>query len=345
MISYKNWAVVSYKDNTGLGIQAAYLRSLLGIGYHLVSPSTRLDGKAIDNKSEIPIIAEMPKVDLMKLLKPFDGIIVLERNKWHKDLFAVTKELQKKIICMPNWEWLNPNENIYHRCDVFACPNHFAFMWLKKFGFKNVFQVPPPIDVRNFPSRIVSGKAKLFIHNVGLLDQDDRKATSQVVKAFSMINNSKIKLLVRSQKELSLDLKDDRIEIIIGDVEDNTELYKNGEVAIQPSKMEGIGFSILEPTVCGIPVITSNYPPMNEYGTGNLLVKVDKSKSIPYPRTKGVEHSHLVVPSESHLCRAIEWCTNNNLSHLSKRNQEWTNKNVTPEIILKKWQQLSSILN
>src|SRR5689334_6195248 len=46
------WAVVSHNDDSGLGRQAADIRSVLGIGQHLVAPSERLVDKPLSGPGE-----------------------------------------------------------------------------------------------------------------------------------------------------------------------------------------------------------------------------------------------------------------------------------------------------
>ena len=43
-----------------------------------------------------------------------------------------------------------------------------------------------------------------------------------------------------------------------GNLKDPADLYKEGDAAIQPSRMEGLGFMVLEPVCCGMPVITTD---------------------------------------------------------------------------------------
>jgi glycosyltransferase involved in cell wall biosynthesis len=42
---------------------------------------------------------------------------------------------------------------------------------------------------------------------------------------------------------------------------DNSDLYLKGDIAIQPSRWEGIGLNILESMACGLSVILPNAEP------------------------------------------------------------------------------------
>jgi glycosyltransferase involved in cell wall biosynthesis len=46
---------------------------------------------------------------------------------------------------------------------------------------------------------------------------------------------------------------------------DNTELYVDGDVCVQPSHWEGLGLPLLECQAAGMPLVTTDAPPMNEH--------------------------------------------------------------------------------
>src|SRR5262249_11062587 len=50
-----------------------------------------------------------------------------------------------------------------------------------------------------------------------------------------------------------------------GAPEDNRRLYIDGDVCVQPSHWEGIGLQLLECQAAGLPLVTTDAPPMNEY--------------------------------------------------------------------------------
>jgi glycosyltransferase involved in cell wall biosynthesis len=46
---------------------------------------------------------------------------------------------------------------------------------------------------------------------------------------------------------------------------DNRRLYEAGDVCVQPSHFEGLGLQLLECQAAGMPLVTTDAPPMNEY--------------------------------------------------------------------------------
>jgi glycosyltransferase involved in cell wall biosynthesis len=45
----------------------------------------------------------------------------------------------------------------------------------------------------------------------------------------------------------------------------NDALYQQGDVCVQPSHWEGLGLALLECQAAGLPLVTTDAPPMNEY--------------------------------------------------------------------------------
>lgn len=56
----------------------------------------------------------------------------------------------------------------------------------------------------------------------------------------------------------------DNVEVQFAKV-DNGSLYEQGDVCVQPSRWEGLGLSLLECQAAGMPLVTTDAAPMNEY--------------------------------------------------------------------------------
>ena len=112
----------------------------------------------------------------------------------------------------------------------------------------------------------------------------DRRGTLFTIEAFKKVTGN-CRLLIYSQVELVKCLpiwqekicSDQRITFIFGTFDPFP--YSEGDVFIYPSKLDGIGLTLPEALSNGLPSITTNAPPMNEFvidGLNGFLVKVDK---------------------------------------------------------------------
>jgi glycosyltransferase involved in cell wall biosynthesis len=322
-IDFSRWAVVSYKDDSGLGRQATEIFSVLGLGRRIVVPSQHIEGHPISHDYEFPLNIDFSDDQIKATLAGLDGIIYPECNRWHPRLLVNAKRLGIKTVCIPNWEWFDGKDCQWQLCDLLVCHSRFTQEIVAKYGWRNSTLMPPVIDLTRFPPRTITGKARLFVHNAGLVNEDDRKGTRDAILAFRRLKRPDISLLVRIQKAVPLPELDGRIKIEVGNVEDPKELYAAGDVAIQPSKLEGVGYMVIEPLCSGMPVITLDYPPMNEYVlTKELLVRKRWFKRKAFP-SHWIKHAHLRLPDHADLARKINWCADNDLTEISRSNQEY----------------------
>ncbi|MFQ3577995.1 MAG: glycosyltransferase, partial [Verrucomicrobiia bacterium] len=140
-------------------------------------------------------------------------------------------------------------------------------------------------------------------------------------------------------READLPEIDERIEVHVGNQPKIRALYAEGDVAIQPSKMEGIGFMVLEPVASGMPTITLDYPPMNEVvAEKELLAKRRwfKRKALP---SAWVKHAHLRLPSIRDLASKIAMCAERDLGPYSQRNRAWAQSEFDRVWLAEKWEE------
>lgn len=336
-IDFSRWGVVSFNDDTGLGRQAMDMRTVLGLGYLFVRPSTRLETKPLIGAQEYLVPLDAPEEYFSSVLEELQGIFVLERVAFHLPLVRAAKAKGIIIACVPNWELFGGWFSSQNQADIFLCPSQMTYRFLKFFGFTNSVQVPCPINLNLFPARELSGPARYFVHNAGLVYKDDRKATREVIEAFKRVPRSDIRLVVRLQKSAQLPPLDPRITISVGNLNEPSELYAEGDVAIQPSKLEGIGFSVLEAVLSGIPVITSDFPPMNEFVRDpQLLCRVGKRFHRP-SQYDGYYHAFLKRPDINDLAKKIQWCTENDMTPFSQKNLAMRTEMFSAEGVRVKW--------
>jgi glycosyltransferase involved in cell wall biosynthesis len=334
---FSKWAVVAHKDDTGFGRQAEDMRAVLGIPKQIVIPSERLADKALDPSCEIMLAPAASKEEVRNALAGLQGVVFYERHSWHPLLLPVARELGVRTVCVPNWEWFNGRDTNWDYCDLFVTSSNFALDVVRRQGRKNVVHLPWTLDIARFPGRIVRGCGRVFIHNAGLVDPDDRKSTADTICAFKKVKREDIRLIVRLQRGAKLPSLDERITLEVGNLPNPATLYATGDVAIQPSKMEGNGFMVLEPVCSGLPVITLDYPPMSEFvRQPEMLARKRWFKRRAFSTT-WVKHAHLRLPDVNDLARRIEWCASNDLTNISQSNRAWAEQNFEREAVQRQW--------
>ncbi|MDO8610069.1 MAG: glycosyltransferase, partial [bacterium] len=82
-------------------------------------------------------------------------------------------------------------------------------------------------------------------------------------------------------EKINLLQKENKLELYLGSVS-WPGLYHKGRIHVAPSKLEGLGLYIPEGLACGLPTITTDAPPMNQFvkdGFNGLVVKTIESHS------------------------------------------------------------------
>lgn len=175
---------------------------------------------------------------------------------------------------------------------VLMCPVKCTYDLLKKNGFKNITFIRWAVDpVLYSPAKNKTGRIVKFIHNAGWGGAEWRKNTAAVVEAFNIASrsNPNIRLLLKTRKPIKeypdalqyIIKKNGNITVNESDLELNEmiTLYRTCHVSLLPSKWEGIGIPFIRSLSMGLPVITVDAPPMNEWvisGKNGYAAKLEK---------------------------------------------------------------------
>jgi glycosyltransferase involved in cell wall biosynthesis len=228
----------------------------------------------------------------------------------------------------------------YQNVDLYIAPSFKAY---QEIPFDNKLFIPYPVDTELFAYRQRTGPAKTFVHNAGSGGLNGRKGTMEAIYAFlrAAANCPDIRLLVRSQRSLEeivpdVDVSECSRITVEGSLEYREDLYKEGDVLIYTSRYDGHAMVTLEGMSSGMPVITTNAPPMNEFwrpGENPLLVKVEKEEKINLVNPHCMSH----LPSIADLANKIQWCAENDMSAYSARNREIAEKEHSWNTLRERW--------
>jgi glycosyltransferase involved in cell wall biosynthesis len=229
------------------------------------------------------------KLVFTKLIKPWKVISWIKREKIKVVFFPDRLEDPEVLdwcnnngvatVMIINFDTLKKEEfDTYRKNTILMCPVKCTYDLLKKYGFKRLRFIRWAVDDEVFvPEEIMIKPPIRFIHNAGYGGARWRKNTLAVVEAFNIVCRKKkdAVLILKSQKPISeypekvRDIIRDngRIRVIEKDLSmaDLIALYRSCHVSVLPSKWEGIGIPFIESLALGLPVITVDAPPMNEW--------------------------------------------------------------------------------
>jgi glycosyltransferase involved in cell wall biosynthesis len=230
------------------------------------SPSCRLDAVGRD----------LSTIEMEAWLDGLDAILFVERPIFPK-ITRVARRLGVAVVCVPNWEWLSPGLEWLENVHLMLCPTRhttrMALDWKQRFGFEwDVVGTPWPIDVDRFEYRQRRlCRRFVYVHGSGGVEAVRREGSETRVrrKGLAVMLEAarqipRIPLIVYAfPQEVGDDLPAN-VELRTPP-DDNRLLYCDGDVCVQPSHWEGLGLPLLECQAAGMPLITTDAPPMNEH--------------------------------------------------------------------------------
>jgi glycosyltransferase involved in cell wall biosynthesis len=184
---------------------------------------------------------------------PVEGVTTLARRRG------------VRVVCVPNWEWLHPGLSWLRDVDLMLCPTAYTRRlldgWRTRFHFDWTVRLCRwPIDVSSFAFRARS-VCRRYVTINGRPAIGRRKGLDLLLEAARRL--PRIPFLIRSQSE-DLPPMPPNVEVRPA-AASNRELYSEGDVCVQLSRWEGLGLPLLECQAAGLPLITTDAPPMNEH--------------------------------------------------------------------------------
>jgi len=274
--------IVSDWHNTGVPYQSRFLSECLS-GKHDVFIF------AYNKYMKDEVNWGYKKLVFTKLIKPWKVISWIKREKIKVVFFPDRLEDPEVLdwcnnngvatVMIINFDTLKKEEfDTYRKNTILMCPVKCTYDLLKKYGFKRLRFIRWAVDDEVFvPEEIMIKPPIRFIHNAGYGGARWRKNTLAVVEAFNIVCRKKkdAVLILKSQKPIceypekvrDIISNNGRIRVIEKDLSmaGLIALYRSCHVSVLPSKWEGIGIPFIESLALGLPVITVDAPPMNEW--------------------------------------------------------------------------------
>ena len=204
-----------------------------------------------------------------------DWILFFEQP-WSMEILKRAREQHVRIACVPMWEFLDEQAPWLPYVDLMIAPTRWCRdllpRWRERLGLSwDEADLPWPIGIDRFPfTRRETCRKFLFVNGHGGCREIDRvrepwngrKGAAIVAEAARRA--PEVPIIVVSQTG-NLPPFPANVEVRVGDLDEASDLYREGDVCIQPSRWEGIGLPLLECQASGLPLLTTDAPPMNEH--------------------------------------------------------------------------------
>ena len=211
--------------------------------------------------------------ELCDWLSDLDVMLFVEQPPFPR-LLTLARQQKVPVVCVALWEWLRPDLDWISKVDLMLCPTHHAFRllgeWKEQFGFawhRRLIQWPISLDRFSFRLR---NECKRFVFVGGgggcraiMADSNAtirRKGLAIVLHAAELLRDHEF--LVYSEEKIQHRPSNVTIRRFTAK---NQELYRDGDVCVQPSYWEGLGLPLLECQASGLPLVTTDAAPMNEH--------------------------------------------------------------------------------
>lgn len=215
-----------------------------------------------------------------------------------------------------HWDWFDPSKlEIWKTADLIA-PNRVCQEGLKKrYGLSSRL-LPVPVDTERLPFRRRE-RANRFVSLYGYGGPDERRSIREIYSAWRILAQEAPPLTITAQCPIprwEADNPPSSVEVRVGVLPEPADIWKDADIAVQPSRYEGVGLSLLEAQACGVPVLTVDAPPMNEIAPDLVVPSAYTATSRPSRN----DIQAWVVSPEALACRVRE-LKGKDISALSER--------------------------
>lgn len=182
----------------------------------------------------------------------------------HWEFPALWNRMGVRWYCMVHWDWFAPRQMEAWKLAKILVPFELAGVGLRMMYGLEYTVLPVPVHLPRLPFRLRKN-ADQFVSVYGMGGPGDRRSIRSLVEAWRLLGKEAPSLLIVAQKrppELEGVSIPETVTLRVGVTPTALGLYVDADVAILPSKFEGVGLSLIEAQACGLPVITTNMEPM-----------------------------------------------------------------------------------
>lgn len=252
-------------------------------------------------------------------------VLTLEEPN-NANTFKICKSLKVPTINYIDIEMFNPDlKEVYQDCSLFFCPTQHCYDLMFEYGYQNLILIKYMANIHKYPwtlRRVPNGEPVHLVIHAGWNGMNGRKGTEPTLRAFVQANHSNTQLTVVTQKKwktydesiqkIASECKRVRVqEINNTDVVYNSGAYTFGHCVVIPSKWEGLGLVHLEAGISGLPVITTDAPPMNEHVEHEKNGLLVKANMVPGKEIKAELRVNAAIVDEEALANTFAFLGDN----------------------------------
>jgi glycosyltransferase involved in cell wall biosynthesis len=163
---------------------------------------------------------------------------------------------------------------------------------------------------------------------------EDRRSLREILETWKVMKETP-KLTIRAQCELELpqeQMLPGNVDVKLETVPEPGDLFTGFDIAVQTSRYEGVGITMLEAQAAGVPVITTNAAPMNEIAP-DLLVQSGKVEKI---KLAGKDLA-VYIPSVEALRKVIGGTMGRDIRELSRKARKRVEEKYSWMVLKKPW--------
>jgi len=293
---FRRWpaiGLIGWNTPSGLGYQNRDIVDHLPIRRWLIPHHSRLAPLPLrwNVRRRSRQLADLPTPgEFRRSLGGLDWLMFVE-SPLVDGLIAAAKQAGVRVACVCNWESACPvNSDWLYHVDLLICPTQHTYrmmqVWQSRFGFAwPLLYVPWPIDAGRFRFRLRQNCRRFVFVNGwsgcrglradGSPAPYQRKGIELLLQAARLL--PRVPFIVHSQAA-DLPPRPPNVELRPPSLR-NSDLYREGDVCVQPSHWEGLGLPLLECQAAGMPLITTDAPPMNEHNALRTI-RVCKTEDV-----------------------------------------------------------------
>lgn len=310
--------LIARADRTGLGVQTHAFWENMRPHLTLVVDLSHCSGQPPDmslyrggpevrvwrNRSYPSVVPEPDSV-VEAFLDEVDVVFSAETfyNTWLVDR---AREKGVRTVLQPNYEFfewlLLPG---LPEPDVFALPSSWhAADIARAMPGRDIRQLPVPVDRARLPYRHRT-HLQTILHTAGTPAMEDRNGSLLLIEAMHFVK-SPVTAVIRTQKHLAAPCLPHNVRVDRRVVPHWWDLYTEGDCYVIPRKFGGLCLPMNEALAAGMPVVSTDVSPQNEFLPPELLVPAPATHQIMTRAMIGVHQADPVV-----LARRIDWLYEN----------------------------------